>query len=147
MNVRRNIAAVAVTAALGGGLALAAPAATAAPASGTTVTAPQVQERWYRQWGPVDISQAYLRSHNHRWDSSGHQQPGGGLTMARGAISCTGKGSMSLEVRNVSQNKKDSAKAGCNGKKNYATVAARQGDVIKFTIKGSKATKIEAWAG
>ncbi|MFD8995812.1 hypothetical protein [Streptomyces abikoensis] len=133
MNIRRSAAAAAATLMLGGGLAIAAPAANA--------------ETWHRQWGPVEISAAYLRTHDHQWVSSGHNQPGG-TTMARAAITCD-KGKMTVKVRNMSSGKSDTTNATCHGSKrpSYATVAARPGDQIKFILTGSKATQIAAWAG
>ncbi|GGP60454.1 hypothetical protein GCM10010214_37540 [Streptomyces abikoensis] len=128
---------------LGGGLALAAPAAAnAAPAAAGTTTQAQAGEHWRNLWN-ADISGDYLGTHGKKWVSGLTSVPSG-ANMARGVFTCWGGGEASLTVKVVgggSYTKKHQ----CNGKKHYATVAAKPGQAFNLTLKGKKDTHVEAW--
>ncbi|MGK5641701.1 hypothetical protein ACSNOK_25775 [Streptomyces sp. URMC 126] len=132
----------AATAMLGGGLALAAPAAIAAPAQDDTVAQAQVQERWRNLWN-ADISGDYLKTHGKKWVSGQSLVPHG-ANMARGVFTCWGGGEASLTVK-VSGGGSNTKKHQCNGKKHYATVAAKGGQSFNLILKGKKNTRVEAW--
>lgn len=140
MNVRRSVAVSAATIMLGGGLALAAPAANAAPTDG-----PAVQDSWSRLW-TADISGDYLKSHS-QWVSQGYKQPNGSR-MARGVFSCSGNGTAKLTVLNLDTGQSKSKTHGCKGDRYHVDpVSYRNGETVKLILKGSKNTKVEAWAG
>ncbi|MDT0450663.1 hypothetical protein [Streptomyces hesseae] len=132
MNVRRSVAVSAATLMLGGGLALAAPAANAA----------QAQEHWRNLWN-ADISGDYLGTHGHKWVSGFSPVPQGS-NMARGVFTCWGGGEAGLTVK-VAGGGSYTKTHQCNGKKHYATVAAKPGQAFNLILKGKKNTHVEAW--